>query len=88
MGIEPTSEAWEVFTEPRADSMGPRLVRSKNRNEVRPKISGARPIVQSTSPAPGVSDWGRPTREPALLLPHLDFIGSKLAAMPVDFIER
>jgi hypothetical protein len=55
MGIEPTSEACEGFSGPRAVSMTFRLVASKNRNEVRPKTSVTGPIAPSPSPPEGLA---------------------------------
>jgi hypothetical protein len=63
MGIEPRSKTRRLSPEPRKDSMAPVFVRSKNRNEVRPKTFVAGPIARSPSPATGAGKGKDPARQ-------------------------
>ena len=61
-GIEPTSEARRPSPEPRADSMALHLVRSKNKNKVRPEAPVAGLIARLPLPSSATS----PGKDPAL----------------------
>jgi hypothetical protein len=86
MGIEPRSKTRRLSPEPRKDSMAPVFVRSKNRNEVRPKTFVAGPIARSPSPATGAGKGKDPARQqPGAQQAHLSGYATyrELAALPI-----